>query len=73
MRNPNLQQTRSKDNNQVTTGINLIVDFYRSPLTRALELLKSRGFSLKDLSDIVFNGEVSPQAINQNYLRRGKK
>lgn len=74
-------QTISNHNNKynsprkqvVNKGLGAIVDFYKQPLVEALKRLQKKGDTLKDISTHVFNGEVSPQAISQNYLKKGAK
>lgn len=40
-----------------------LLEFYRSPLCRALNLLADSGYSYQKIANIVFQGEVSKQAV----------
>jgi hypothetical protein len=64
-------RTISDKANQVNRGTKLIVDFYKTPLVRSLRRLIAKGDTLDVISKEVFNSEVSPQAIHQNYLKKG--
>lgn len=46
-----------------------LVEFYRTPLVKALRILnKQYKVSLQRLADEVFDGEVSRQAVFKNYI-----
>lgn len=46
----------------------LYADFYNIPLKKALRLLSKKGLTYDQISEQVFNGELSKQAIQHTYI-----
>lgn len=68
MRHRIIDQTTSNRKDQFNNGIKLIVDFYKEPLVTSLKEHQKAGKSLQWISKNIFKGELSRQAIHQNYL-----
>jgi len=59
---------------QIVNGaIKTIVDFYKEPLSIAINRLVEKGDTLDDIAATVFKGEISRQAIHQNYVRKAEE
>jgi hypothetical protein len=64
------QPNRKKE---FATHLNGLLNFYREPLVKSIELHIESGRTLTWIKNNVFDGEISEQAISQTYLKGGKK